>query len=268
MVLVIDIGNTNIKLGYYQEDLLLHKSRIETDVQKKQNDYLRLIETLFFANKINPTLFDQVVISSVVLQLTPVITDVIKTLTGKNSYVVNHHSFQNMPINVDHPEQIGTDRLINALAGYHLYQQGLIVMDCGTATTFNVIDDLGTFQGGVITTGLRLFQQALSSQTSKLPEITLEPPKNVIGKNTVQSMQSGIIFGYAGMVDSIIDRIHQELESPVKVIATGGLARLIQPVSGKIEKVIDDLTLRGLYLISQNTGKNDHKLVPKKNKQI
>lgn len=257
MVLVIDIGNTNIKLGYYQNDRLIHKWRIESDTQKKQDDYIRQIEPLLTTNKINPSLIEQVVISSVVLQLTPVIKEVITILTGKPSHIIDHHSFLNMPINVDHPEQVGTDRLVNALAGYQLYQQGLIVMDCGTATTFNVIDDLGVFQGGVITTGLRLFQQALSTRTSKLPDIKLERPKNVIGKNTMQSMQSGIIFGYAGMVDSIIDRIHQELESPVKVIATGGLAKLIQPVSGRIEKVIDDLTLSGLYFISQNTGKND-----------
>ncbi|MBT4525128.1 MAG: type III pantothenate kinase [Deltaproteobacteria bacterium] len=258
MIFVIDIGNTDIKLGIYQENLLLYKWRISTDMQKNGIAYLKQFEAIFASENINPVFFNQVIVSSVVPQLLPVIDYVIKKLTNIDCLIVDHNSFSKMPINVDHPEQVGTDRLINAFSGYNLYQSGLIVIDCGTATTFDVIDDQGIFQGGVITTGLLLFQQALTTRTSKLPGIKLEPPKNVIGKNTLQSMQSGIIFGYAGMVDSIIDRIHQELESPVKVIATGGLARLIHPVSERIEKVIDDLTLRGLYLISQNIGKKDH----------
>jgi type III pantothenate kinase len=156
-----------------------------------------------------------------------------------------------MKILMDNPREVGADRLLNASSGYQLFGGPLIIIDFGTATTFDVISEAGDYLGGAIATGLVLSLEALTAKAFKLPRIELERPPSVIGKNTRHCMQSGMVFGYAGLVDSMVDKISHELGKQPKIIATGGLAGLIKPASSCIEESVDDLTLNGLYSIAR-----------------
>ena len=254
MHLVIDIGNTNAVFGVYRSDRLLHRWRVGTDIQKTRDEYLVQTRKFLAEGGIDSSLILGTTISSVVPCLTATFQHITRELTGSSSYVVDHESFTDMAIRVDFPSQVGTDRLVNALAGYRLLGTSLIIVDCGTATNFDVVSANGEFLGGVISPGLSLSLEALIKKTHKLPGIKMEPPARVIGSNTVASMQSGLLFGYAGLVDSMIARIGEELGYSPKVVATGGLARILQSVSIAIKTVIDDLTLRGLYFISRSIG--------------
>ncbi len=252
MYFVIDIGSSNVVFGVYRQDVLLHQWRVGTHIRKTRDEYLSLIQKFLISDNINPLLFKKTVISSVVPPLTLMFQCLVQELTGQESYLIDHTSFPHMAIQTDFPSLVGTDRLVNALAGYQIFKSSLIIVDCGTATNFDVVSEDGSFLGGVISPGLLLSLDALIQKTSKLPGIKIEQPERVIGRNTTESLQSGIIFGYAGMVDSMIQRINTELGYSPKVIATGGLAKIVKAASNQIEDVIDDLTLRGLYFISQN----------------
>ena len=256
MYLLIDIGNTDIVLGIYCSDNLLYRWRIDTDKRRTREKYVHLIQKFLADDGIDSSLLAGSVISSVVPCLTPVFQYIAQKLTGRKGYLVDYKSFPGMKIRTDLPSQVGTDRLANAFAGYELFKTSLIIVDCGTATNFDVVSAEGEFLGGVISPGILLSLEALIQKTSKLPNIRIEPPNQVIGKNTVECMQSGIIFGYAGMVDSLVRRIEEELGQSSKVIATGGLAETVHTASTTIEAVIEDLTLKGLYYISKNMGKN------------
>jgi len=156
-----------------------------------------------------------------------------------------------MKVEMDFPQEVGADRLLNASAGFARYGCALVIIDFGTATTFDVISETGAYLGGVIAPGLGLSLEALTSKAFKLPRIKLEKPPTVIGKNTIHGMQSGVVYGYAGLVDSMVEKISLELGLKPKVIATGGLASLIKPASLTIEEIVDDLTLNGLFMIAQ-----------------
>ncbi len=252
MVLIIEIGNTNVVLGFFQDDSLSHFWRLQSDVKRTSDEYLVSVLGLLRNSYINPESIEQTILASVVTPLIPVFQNLTVKLTGKSCHLVDWTSFPSMPILTKVPQETGIDRLINAFAGFDQYRCPLIIIDCGTATTFDVVSAQGEYLGGVISPGLVLSLEALSSKAFQLPRIKLERPPTVIGQNTVHSMQSGIIYGYAGMVDSMIGMINDELGCETKVIATGGLARLIRPVTSMIDEVIEDLTLRGLYLLSKN----------------
>jgi type III pantothenate kinase len=251
MIFVIDIGNTNIVLGVYKGKELLHLWRLSTDIRKTSDEYLVIVQNLFKLNSLEPRRVKCTVMGSVVSPLDSVFQGVVKSLTGTKAFLVDTECFPDMPIKMDYPEEVGADRLLNASAGYFLYGGPLVIIDFGTATTFDVISEKGEYLGGVIATGLSLSLEALTAKAFKLPKIDLVQPPCVIGKNTAHCMQSGAVFGYAGMVDSMVAKIEQELGSKPRVIATGGLATLIRPVSSSIEAVVDDLTLNGLYMISE-----------------
>lgn len=255
MILVIDIGNTNIVLGIYKEERLLHLWRVSTNAKATSDEYFVMIHNLLHLHNIDPKMIQNTVIGSVVTPLESVFQDVSKRLTGENCYVVSVDSFPDMEIKIDNPKEVGADRLLNASAGFDIYKSPLIIIDFGTATTFDVISEKGEYLGGAIAPGLMLSLDALTEKAFKLPRIDLEKPPLVVGKNTPHCMQSGVVFGYAGMVDSMVERISKELGYQLKVIATGGLAKLIQPVSLTIEEVVDDLTLSGLFMISKKIGK-------------
>lgn len=255
MYLLIDIGNSNVVLGVYREDDLLHTWRLDADRERTGDEYLSSVRELLERDAINPFLLMGAVISSVVPNLTPAFMHVARQLTGRTCHLVDRYSFSELKIGTEFPDEIGTDRLANALAGHILYRAPLIVVDFGTATNFDVVSAEGEFLGGLILPGLRLSLDALVERADKLPKIELERPDRVIGKNTVKSMQSGILFGYAGMVDSLIWRIEEELGHSAKVIGTGGLAETLRTASKRMETVIGDLTLRGLHYISQDVGK-------------
>ncbi len=251
MIFVIDIGNTNIVLGVYKEEQLLHLWRLSTDIKKTSDEYLVVVQNLFKIYNIDPGKVECTVMGSVVSPLDAVFQGVVKSLTGKEASLVDMNCFPDMPIKMDYPEEVGADRLLNASAGFHRYGGPLVIIDFGTATTFDVISEKGEYLGGVIATGLVLSLEALTAKAFKLPKIDLVRPKSVIGKNTAHCMQSGAVYGYAGMVDSMVAKIGKELGKEPRVVATGGLATLIQPVSSSIEAVADDLTLKGLFMISR-----------------
>lgn len=251
MILVIDIGNTNIVLGIYQDDTLLYLWRLSTDKQKTSDEYLVLVHNLLKLYCIDTDVIQNTILGSVVTPLNPVFNDLVIRLTGKPCRLVDLSCFPDMKIEMDNPEEVGADRLLNASAGFARYGRALVIIDFGTATTFDVISESGAYLGGIIAPGLGLSLEALTSKAFKLPRIKLEKPPTVIGKNTIHAMQSGVVFGYAGLVDSMVWKITDELPTKPKVIATGGLAALIKPASATIEEIVDDLTLQGLYLVAK-----------------
>ena len=251
MILVIDIGNTNIVFGIYKEDSLFHLWRVSTDKQKTSDEYLVTFYNLLKINEIDPRAIRCTILGSVVTPLNAVFQELIFRLTGKVCKLVDLSCFPDMKVEMDNPQEVGADRLLNASAGFSKYGCSLVIIDFGTATTFDIISETGSYLGGVIAPGLGLSLEALTSKAFKLPRIKLEKPPTVIGKNTVHGMQSGVVYGYAGLVDSMVEKISGELGLKPKVIATGGLASLIKPASSTIEDIVDDLTLMGLFMIAQ-----------------
>lgn len=251
MILVIDVGNTNVVLGIYREDKLLHLWRMSTDKQKTSDEYLVPVYNLLKINNIDLKEIKCSILGSVVTPLNAVFQDLVFRLTEKPCKLVDLTCFPDMKIEMDNPSEVGADRLLNASAGYAIYREALVIIDFGTATTFDVISQKGAYLGGIIATGLGLSLEALTSKAFKLPRIKLEKPATVIGKNTVHAMQSGVVFGYAGMVDSMVEKISAELGVKPRVIATGGLATLIKPASSTIGDIVDDLTLQGLFMVAK-----------------
>ncbi|MBT3226945.1 MAG: type III pantothenate kinase [Deltaproteobacteria bacterium] len=251
MILVIDIGNTNIVFGIYKEEALLHLWRMSTDKQKTSDEYLVTFFNLLKINEIDPKAIRCTILGSVVTPLNVVFQDLIFRLTEKPCKLVDLSCFPDMKVEMDNPLEVGADRLLNASAGFAKYGSAMVIIDFGTATTFDIISEKGSYLGGVIAPGLGLSLEALTLKAFKLPSIKLEKPPTVIGKNTVHAMQSGVVHGYAGMVDSMVEKISQELGLKPKVVATGGLATLIKPASSTIEDIVDDLTLLGLFMIAQ-----------------
>lgn len=251
MILVIDIGNTNIVFGIYKDDALLHLWRMSTDKQKTSDEYLVTFYNLLKISEIEPKKIRYTILGSVVTPLNIVFQDLIFRLTEKPCKLVDLDCFPDMKVEMDNPQEVGADRLLNASAGFAKYGCALVIIDFGTATTFDVISETGSYLGGIIAPGLGLSLEALTSKAFKLPRIKLEKPPTVIGKNTIHGMQSGVVYGYAGMVDSMVEKISLELGLKPKVIATGGLSSLIKPASSTIEDIVDDLTLMGLFMIAQ-----------------
>jgi len=251
MLLVIDVGNTHTVAGLYNEDRLVRDWRFHTE-SKLTGDELHLIFSRFFEQAgIDTDHIDQTVVSCVVPPL-------VNAIEGYCRRYLNHppgwvtHSIVDMPILLDNPAEIGADRLVNAIAAYEKYRCSLIVIDFGTATTFDCISENGEYLGGAIAPGLGIAAEALFQRASKLPRIELyNPPESVIGKSTVTSMKSGLLFGYAELVDGMVRRIALEMDSSPRIIATGGLGGVIQRIASSIESVEPDLTLEGLRLLSK-----------------
>jgi type III pantothenate kinase len=252
MLLVIDVGNTNTVIGVYDQDVLKHSWRIRTVRDNTADEFNVLAKALFSDKGIPLSAITQVIVSSVVpssvgilngfsekyLQLTP---EWIQPVSVKTL----------MPILYSNPNEVGADRIVNAVAAYDKYRTGLIIIDFGTATTFDVISPAGEYLGGAIAPGVMISSEALFQKASRLPRVEIfAPPKKVIGTDTIESMQSGIIHGNAAMVDGMVERMKKELEQPLKIIATGGLAPLIAGLSTTIEAVDQSLTLDGLRIIA------------------
>lgn len=250
MILVVDIGNTNIVLGVYRERELLHHFRLSTARQSTVDEYGVLIQNLFNMSGLSFKDMEGVIISSVVPPLVQVIVEMCVKYIGKDPLLVGPGIKTGLNLRYENPREVGADRIVNAVAAIEQYQCPLVVVDFGTATTFDCIDAGANYLGGAIVPGLGISTEALYQRASKLPRIELEKPKKVIGRNTVHAMQAGIIFGYAGQVEGIVRRIKQEMNAPVlKVIATGGLASLIASETECIDEVNPMLTLEGLRII-------------------
>lgn len=249
MILVIDVGNTNIVLGIYEQKQLLHHWRLSTNRSATVDEYGIMIHNLFQLAGLSLDQIDGVIVSSVVPPLMATLERLCKKYVGKTPLVVGPGTKTGLNIRYENPREVGADRIVNSVAGIEKYGCPLIVVDFGTATTFDYIDGEGNYLGGAIVPGIGISTEALYQRAAKLPRIELVKPKSVIGRTPVTSMQAGIIFGYAGQVDGIVRRIRTELGVEPRVVATGGLAELISSESETIEVVDPLLTLEGLRLI-------------------
>ncbi|MEB3103280.1 type III pantothenate kinase [Ferviditalea candida] len=249
MILVMDIGNTNIVLGLYQGKELLHHWRLSTNRGATVDEYGMIIHNLFRHIGVNVEQVRDIVISSVVPQIMNTIEALCAKYLKKEPLIVGPGLKTGLNILYDNPKEVGADRIVNAIAAIELYGPPLIVVDFGTATTFDYIDDKARYLGGAIAPGIGISTEALYQKAAKLPRIDLVKPKSTVGRNSVTSMQAGIIYGFAGQVDGIAMRMREEFESEAKVIATGGLAELISGESRTIETVNPLLTLQGLQMI-------------------
>ncbi|MBZ2176048.1 type III pantothenate kinase [Schnuerera sp. xch1] len=252
MLLLIDVGNTNIVFGVYKEDKLIYDWRIATDKNKTSDEYGLLFEQIFKYHGICPKDVEDVIISSVVPTLMYTLSAMSIKYFNKEPLVVGPGIKTGMNIKYDNPKEVGADRIVNAVAAYEKYGGPIIIVDFGTAITFCVVSKEGDYLGGTIAPGIKISSEALFQRTAKLPKVELIKPDTVIAKNTVNSIQSGLIYGYVGLVDYIIEKIIEEMKDRgnIKaVIGTGGFANLIATESKYINKVEKLLTLEGLNII-------------------
>ncbi len=258
MLLVIDIGNTNIVLGIYRGETLVRSWRIRTERNTTEDEFNVLVAGLFATDGIDPSAIGRTIISSVVPPMANILDAFCRKYLGHPPRWVDPRRASPMPIRYSNPAEVGADRIVNAVAAYHRHHRSLIVIDFGTATTFDVISEKGEYLGGAISPGIMISAEALFMKASKLPRVEiLTAPECVVGRDTAASIQSGLIFGYAGLVDGMVRRIREELGSPAKVLATGGLAPLMAGVSNTIEAVEPNLTLEGLRLIDAMMEKTE-----------
>ena len=251
MLLAIDVGNTNTVLGVFQGATLRDHWRIETTQTRTSDEYGILIRQLFGVSGIDPAAIDAVAISSVVPPLAFTLEQMSVRYFGRRPLFVGPGVKTGMPILCENPREVGADRVVNAVAAYERWRCGLVVVDFGTATTFDAISAKGEYLGGVICPGIGISMEALFRHASKLPRVEFARPAHVIGRNTVASMQSGLVYGYVALVDGICERMSEELGFAPKVVATGGLAPLISDVSRAISEVDEHLTLDGLRIVHE-----------------
>ncbi|WP_022666604.1 type III pantothenate kinase [Desulfospira joergensenii] len=253
MLLVIDVGNTNTVIGVYEEDTLKESWRIRTGRDNTADEFNVLANALFSDKNINPEKIQKVVISSVVPSSVRILNGFCERYLNQSPLWISPGSVKKlMPILYSNPNEVGADRIVNAVAAFDKYRSAMIIIDFGTATTFDVISSKGEYLGGAIVPGIMISAEALFQKASRLPRVEIfKAPEKVIGKDTIESMQSGIIHGNAAMVDGMVARMAREMDDCPKVIATGGLAPLIAGISLSIEVVDQALTLDGLRIISR-----------------
>jgi len=245
----MDVGNTNTVLGVYKADELVAYWRLSTDRDKLADELGMLILQLFNHEGIKPDKIKGIIISSVVPSLMNSLELMAKKYFNIKALVVGPGIKTGMHIKYDNPKEVGADRIVNAVAAYELYGGPVIIIDFGTATTFCVVSKNGEYIGGAIAPGIKISSEALFQRAAKLPRVELVKPETVICKNTVNSIQAGIFYGYVGQVDYIVNRMKQELNTDVRVVATGGLARLIANESQTINHINELLTLEGLRIV-------------------
>ncbi|MGD8520798.1 MAG: type III pantothenate kinase [Desulfobacterales bacterium] len=249
MLLAINVNNTNTTVGLYTGDKWVANWRIKTDQAKQPDEYAMLLRNLFLYNESNWSDVTGVALASVVPPLTANFVDLCQRYFHLEPLLVTHKIKTGVKILIDHPAEAGADRVLNALAARELHGCPCIVVDFGTATTFDTVSREGDYIGGAIAPGLGISADALFSRTARLPRIELKAPPGAIGRNTIHAMQSGLIFGYLGLVEGMVNRFRTELGGGAKVIATGGMAHFLAQESGIFETVDQMLTLNGLRLI-------------------
>ncbi|MGG4266022.1 type III pantothenate kinase [Peribacillus simplex] len=249
MIFVLDVGNTNTVLGVYDEDILKYHWRIETSRHKTEDEYGMVIKSLLQHEGLSFDQFDGIIISSVVPPIMFALERMCKKYFGIKPLIVGPGIKTGLNIKYENPREVGADRIVNAVAGIQEYGSPLIIVDFGTATTYCYINEDKQYMGGAIAPGINISTEALYSKAAKLPRIEISRPEGIIGKNTVSAMQAGILFGYVGQVEGIVNRIKAQSNLEPTVIATGGLATLIANESTVIDVVEPFLTLKGLQLI-------------------
>lgn len=249
MLLALDVGNTNIVLGCFDGDKLLFRERISTNQQETDLEYAIRIRMALDMHSIDRSQITETIISSVVPSVTNTLKQAVHKYTGCAPMVVGPGIKTGLSIVIDNPAQLGSDLVVDAVAGITEYPLPLIIIDMGTATTFSLIDEKKRYLGGVIMTGMSVSTEALVSRTSQLPRIAFEAPKHIIGKNTIDCMKSGIMYSTACALDGMIERIEEEIGHKCTVVATGGLAGTVTPLCKKEIILDDDLLLKGLRAI-------------------
>ena len=257
MLLVIDIGNTNLTLGVFNNNKIIESWRLSTQLTRTEDEYGIFIKNLLRETNLDKNI-NQAVICSVVVQLTERIEIALKKYLNIESLIISHKIKTNVILKTDNPSQIGADRIANAAAVSELYQIPAIVVDFGTATTFDIVNKNNEFIGGIITAGMKLQAESLAAKTSKLPKLNIESSSSIIGHNTIDAMLSGIVRGHAAMIDGLLLECEKELRTKSCIIATGGYSAIISKyLNRKFDYINPDLTLMGAkILFDLNKDKN------------
>ena len=258
MLLVIDIGNTNVTFGVFDGDRLVEDFRATTLRGRTADEFAVFIHSVLALRGIALSSLTQCVLASVVPPLTATLAKYVSDVLRIPLLVVGPGTRTGMPILYDNPRDVGADRVVNAVAAYERFKSGLIVVDFGTATTFDCVSPKGEYLGGAIVPGIQISAEALFARAARLSRVELALPPHVIGRNPTHSMQSGLVYGYASLVDGMVRRIRAESDFECSVIATGGLARLISKAAETIDLFDDHLTLHGLRIIYERNRKNEN----------
>ncbi len=251
MLLAINIGNSSTAFGVYAEGGWKDRRRIRTEPSRTADEHAVLFRSLLSVSGTDPGAIGKTVIASVVPQLTTAVAAMVEELTGGRPLVIGPGVKTGIRIRTDNPSEVGADLVSNAVAGYAKCRSSCIIVDFGTALTFTAVAEPGDLVGVAIAPGLAYATEALAEHTAQLPVVRLEAPATAIGRNTVHSIQSGVVFGYGGLVDALIDRISRELPAPVRVLATGGQFRVIAPLTDRFSETDPWLTLDGLRIIAE-----------------
>ncbi|QNO14847.1 type III pantothenate kinase [Alkalicella caledoniensis] len=257
MLLALDVGNTNIVVGVFDGESLIYNWRIATLRNRTSDEYGIVIKNLFVHNNLGDLKIEGIIISSVVPPVMPALSKMAKQYFDIEPIIIGPGIRTQLSIKTENPREVGADRIVNAVATLHKYGAPAIVVDYGTATTFCVINRKGEYLGGCITPGIGISTEALFERAAKLPRIELIKPASIVGKNTISSMQSGIIYGYLGQLEGLIKKISEETQESYKVVVTGGLAPLIAAESTLVDHVDPYLTLDGLRILYQKNKKED-----------
>ena len=252
MLLALDVGNTNIVIGFLDESGIRNIARLETDRDKTAHEYAISLRQVIEFSGIAPENIDGSILSSVVPPINGALIAAVRMIAGIRPLVVGPGMKTGLNIALDNPATMGSDLVVGAAAALAIHDPPLIIIDMGTATTITAIDKTGTYVGGCISPGPKISAEALSARTAQLPAISLESPKKAIGKNTIDAMRSGVMLGSACMVDGMIDRIDAELGGGATVVATGGIARFVLPMCRHAIEYDRDLLLKGLALLYEN----------------
>ena len=256
MILVVDVGNTNITIGAYREKKLVTTFRLMTKTPRTSDEYGVMIRDLLYSNGIEVTKIDGVIVASVVPNVMHALTGAIRRYINENLLIVGPGVKTGIKIVTDNPREIGSDRIVDAVAAYELYGGPVLVIDFGTATTYDLVTEDGCFTAGITAPGIKISAKALWEDTAKLPEIEIKKPASILAKETISSMQAGLVFGQIGQAEYIINRVRKESGfDNMKVVATGGLGRIISEETDSIQIYDSSLTLEGLRLIYEKNQK-------------
>lgn len=259
MILLIDVGNTNIVMGVYEGKKMVHGWRLGTKVGRTSDEYGLQVDSILRHYNISIKNIDDIVIGSVVPSLQHTLVSMCRKYFDMEPMIIGKGTKTGMPIKYDNPREVGADRIVNSVAVFEKYGGPSILVDIGTAITFDVISEKGEYLGGAIAPGVGISSEALFSRTSKLPKVELKLPEHVIGKTTVESIQSGIVYGFIGLVDNIIENILEELnltKDQVNILGTGGYAKLITERSKYIEDYDSNITLEGMRLVYEKSKRD------------